>query len=145
MQIPEIVKAISVWQPWASLIADGHKRFETRSWPTNHRGPLLICASKNGAPYLFREEIANECGEIEDYAIFNYSRLPFGRAVCIVNMVDCVPTEALVGRLSLKEEALGDFRPGRWAWDLRKPMKLEFPVRGKQRLFDVELPEGIGA
>ena len=34
------MKAPSLWQPWASAIAVGAKRVETRSWPTNYRGPL---------------------------------------------------------------------------------------------------------
>ena len=40
------MKAISIHQPWASLIAFGEKRFETRSWKTDYRGPLLIHASR---------------------------------------------------------------------------------------------------
>ncbi|MBP0020973.1 MAG: ASCH domain-containing protein, partial [Cyanobacteria bacterium SBLK] len=31
-------KAISLWQPWASLIAMGRKKFETRHWSTDYRG-----------------------------------------------------------------------------------------------------------
>jgi len=38
-----ILKALSLWQPWASLMALGVKRIETRSWQTQHRGPLIIC------------------------------------------------------------------------------------------------------
>ena len=40
------IKAISLWQPWANLIAVGAKKYETRSWKTNYRGALLICASR---------------------------------------------------------------------------------------------------
>ncbi len=38
------MKALSLWQPWASLIALGVKTIETRSWATNYRGPLAIHA-----------------------------------------------------------------------------------------------------
>ena len=41
-----MIKAVSLLQPWASLIAAGAKKFETRSWSTTYRGPLLICASR---------------------------------------------------------------------------------------------------
>ena len=34
------MKAISLWQPWASAVALGSKRVETRSWSTSYRGPL---------------------------------------------------------------------------------------------------------
>ncbi|MBP0015307.1 MAG: ASCH domain-containing protein [Roseofilum sp. SID3] len=42
----ETFAALSVWQPWASLIAQGHKEYETRNWATNYRGEILICAAK---------------------------------------------------------------------------------------------------
>jgi hypothetical protein len=39
------MKALSVMQPWATLIALGAKHIETRSWATSHRGQLAIHAS----------------------------------------------------------------------------------------------------
>ncbi len=40
------MKAISIKEPWASLIKNGLKDIETRTWATKYRGPLLLCASK---------------------------------------------------------------------------------------------------
>ena len=40
------MKALSVRQPWAWLIVNGHKDIENRTWATRHRGPFLIHASK---------------------------------------------------------------------------------------------------
>lgn len=40
------MKAITIQQPWASLVASGNKLYETRSWPTNYRGPIAIHAGK---------------------------------------------------------------------------------------------------
>ena len=40
------VKAITIWQPWASLVAVGAKTMETRSWPTKYRGPIAIHAAQ---------------------------------------------------------------------------------------------------
>ena len=40
------MKALSIMQPWAWLIANGHKDIENRSWPTRYRGPVLIHAGK---------------------------------------------------------------------------------------------------
>ena len=40
------MKALSLTQPWASLVVIGAKCYETRSWATNYRGPLAIHASK---------------------------------------------------------------------------------------------------
>lgn len=39
------MKALTIWQPWASLIACGAKQYETRSWPTKYRGPIAIHAA----------------------------------------------------------------------------------------------------
>ena len=41
------MKALTIIQPWATLIASGHKMNETRSWKTNYRGEVLIHAGKN--------------------------------------------------------------------------------------------------
>lgn len=40
------MKAITLTQPWATLVAIGAKRIETRSWATRYRGPLAIHAAK---------------------------------------------------------------------------------------------------
>ena len=40
------MKALSIRQPWAWLIVNGHKDIENRSWPTRFRGPVLIHAAK---------------------------------------------------------------------------------------------------
>ncbi len=41
-----IIKSISIREPFASMIRDGKKTIETRTWKTNYKGNLLICASK---------------------------------------------------------------------------------------------------
>jgi len=38
------MKALTIKQPWASLIVDGYKKYEFRSWKTNYRGKILIHA-----------------------------------------------------------------------------------------------------
>jgi hypothetical protein len=42
----KLITALSVKQPWASMITAGRKTIEVRSWSTHYRGPLLIVASK---------------------------------------------------------------------------------------------------
>lgn len=39
------MKALTIWQPWATAIAIGAKRIETRSWETHYRGPIAIHAA----------------------------------------------------------------------------------------------------
>ena len=43
------MKAISLLQPWATLVSIGAKRVETRSWRTDYRGPIAIHASASPA------------------------------------------------------------------------------------------------
>ena len=38
------MKALTIKQPWAALIVDGHKKYEFRSWKTKYRGKILIHA-----------------------------------------------------------------------------------------------------
>lgn len=40
------MKALSIKQPWTSLIIEGHKEYEFRTYKTNYRGKILIHASK---------------------------------------------------------------------------------------------------
>ena len=39
------MKALTIWQPWASLLVSGQKKYETRSWATTYRGPIAIHAA----------------------------------------------------------------------------------------------------
>src|SRR3990172_1771948 len=104
------MKALSIWQPWATLIAMGLKHYETRSWYTQYRGPLLICASQHR---LTNRDLMKLRQEID---FPSYSQLPFGKALCIVDLVEVYPVnwvKDMIG-LSNNEKALGDFSYGRF-------------------------------
>lgn len=63
------MKAITIWQPWASLIACGAKRYETRSWPTKYRGPIAIHAAAVKVPQVLRKLFpTGEWSYTSDYA-----------------------------------------------------------------------------
>lgn len=51
----ETVKAITIWQPWASLLAMGAKQYETRSWATSYRGPIAIHAAAMKVPQVLKK------------------------------------------------------------------------------------------
>ena len=101
------MKAISLWQPWASLVATGAKTYETRSWPTKYRGPLVICAAKGGLSqgdlinYLnmteFQKGLAPLVGKPlgERNWSVRIEHMPFGAAVAMVDLIDCVKTDNL--------------------------------------------------
>lgn len=129
------MKAISLWEPWASAMALGIKRNETRSWPTSYRGDLVICAAKRKIdPLSWRL--------VELFGIpFETFKPAYGMAVCIVEVYACCRTD-LLSELPQIEQSLGDYTAGRWAWRTRNLRKLAtpIPVAGRQGLFEVELP-----
>src|SRR6266850_2664278 len=109
------MKAISLTQPWAALVAIGAKRYETRSWRTEFRDRLIIHASK-GFPRWARE-CCEEPVFKEALAQAGYDRwqsLPVGAILGSVWLLDCVPTESV--QVDDREREFGDYEPGRWAW-----------------------------
>lgn len=134
------MKAVSLWQPWAQLVALGVKRFETRSWPTNHRGDLLVHAARRSPPRASELEYA---GLFVELAIRGWAReaLPRGAIVGLVRVKAVHRTEdlePLLERVGVHELARGDFSPGRYAWELEHVATLKpQPLRGFQGLFDV--------
>lgn len=131
-------KALSLLQPWASLVVMGAKKIETRSWTTSYRGILLIHASrgKGGAAIagmpMFRQYIPQ------------FKELPFGAIIGEVRLVDILRIEEtglapeLLDRLSLEERAFGDYRGGRYAWMLEDAVRWEeaIPATGRLGLWD---------
>lgn len=134
------MKALTLTQPWATLVVLGLKRIETRSWSTAYRGPLAIHAAK-GFPARAREFAEEEraIGRLP-------SRLPFGAIVCTIDLVDCQPTQDIADGLTGLERLYGDYAWGRWAW-LFKPESLvvleaPVPAKGALGLWNFEaLPE----
>ena len=136
------MKTLSLWQPWASLLACGRKRYETRGWATNYRGPLLIHAGKTIAtdvPHVLAQIIEDEFGG-------HWARdLPRGALIGSCELISCVPTERI--RVDADERAQGNFTPGRFAWEIQNGKVFEQPIsyRGMQGLFDVSLDANKGA
>jgi hypothetical protein len=120
------MKCLSLHQPWASLLAHGKKRVETRSWAIKHRGPLLIHAAKRWTPdegYVAADPLwfrpALESIGItltpDDAACERAWGLPLGAIVGRVNVVDCVPTAFVRDSLSLTPHiAEGEYEGKRW-------------------------------
>ncbi len=95
------MKALTLTQPWATLIAIGAKRIETRSWWTSYRGPLAIHAGKNLAPVGGRIGLTDLCGREPFKGALDLlwqpsgtfwapESLPLGYIVAIADLVDCV-------------------------------------------------------
>lgn len=134
------MKAISLWQPWASLVAHGLKHFETRHWSTQYRGTLAIHAAKR--PALLTECNPTIINALNDVGYWKLSELPYGCIVCVVNLVDCEPTEQVINRTWFKTIAhtelhFGDYTPRRFAWQLDNPYsQLNIPARGSQGFWE---------
>ena len=150
------MKAISLWQPWASLIMTRGKTYETRSWATNYRGPLVICAAKGGLPkaelihqlccWSFQGGLAPLVGKPLDLSAKTWSgveigNLPFGMALGVVDLVDCIKTDDITQAQIGTDRPFGDFGLGRYAWRLEnvRPFEKPLPVKGKQGFFDMEI------
>ena len=132
------IAALSLWEPWATLMAIGAKTIETRSWPTSHRGPLLICAAKRNN----KGELRDLMSEYPIAKALHGEALNHGSAVCIVNMHSCRSVDHLRGVGS--DGPFGDFSRDRWAWLTSNLRRIEpFPVSGKQGVFRVTLPENL--
>lgn len=158
------MKTITLTQPWASLVAIGAKRIETRSWRTSYTGPLAIHAAK-AFP-----DVAKSLCEInpflrslgwpepptpltQEWLDDNGSRikaLPLGCVVATCRLITCIPTiickrngpipvggmphESDRFFMTEQERTLGNYTPGRWAWILDDIQPLAEPIPAKGAL-----------
>lgn len=115
------MKAITIKQPWASLIVSGLKDIENRSWKTNFRGRVLIHAgkavSKNGWREMNQRQIDVAASTKMMGAIFN--ELPFGAIIGSVEIVDCVQNHPSIWA-----------EKGAWNWVLANPVMFPEPITG---------------
>lgn len=134
------MKAITLHQPWATLVAIGAKRIETRSWGTSYRGPLAIHAGKS-------REYLSLCGQepFRNVLLSHFgdgwypNDLPLGAVVATVELWQVeVMNEELVTWVTEPERSFGLYKPGRFAWRLRtiKPLAEPVTVRGYQGLWN---------
>ncbi len=135
------MKAISLEQPFASLISIGVKTIETRIWSTRYRGPLAIHSGNFMTP------------EIDDYsrsllisAGLDCEHLPFGKIIAVARLVSC--EKVITSKIPCYPQlAFSNFIPGWYALALAdiRPLAIPIPARGKNRLWDwagEELPDG---
>lgn len=156
------MKAITLTQPWATLVAIGAKRVETRTWSTRYRGPLAIHAAKGlGQPAMdfvrmcrtepFKAALGTE-GDL----------LARGMVVATAALVAVIWTEHVevivtddrgadydrdgpylrdgVLLIGPREAAFGDYSRGRYAWLLEdvRPLPEPVPARGALGLWEWE-------
>lgn len=146
------MKALTIHQPWASLLAHGEKLYETRSWAPSETqlkpGDLLAihaCKGDSAAAYEMPEviEALRHCGRLGEAV--GRCWLPTG-AVIAVTLYHYVAYSHEVAPPA-GERALGDWSPGRYVWRLDPVHLFEEPITwpGRQRLWEWDLTEGARA
>lgn len=138
------MKALTLTQPWATLVAIGEKRYETRSWGTPHRGPLAIHAAKGVGPLGGQEAFFDLClsepfhSVLSEHGYADPLQLPRGGVVAVTELVICLPTETplreLPRSIAAYEVDFGDWTPGRFAWALDEVRKVDPPVAARGAL-----------
>jgi len=158
------MKAISLWQPWASLLVLGLKRFETRDYPLPHslRGErVAIHAAKKRVVML--DHLARALNVYLGHYGLKLPDLPHGAVVGVVDFKDSyqmgarIPGDPNGATWDVRElvtrrcpayvdyrgeHALGDFRLNRLAWEVVAPVALRSPIpySGSQGVFHLDLP-----
>lgn len=122
------MKALTVCQPYASLIAEGIKRVENRAW-NKYRGSGGFKYNVHAMP------LAIHAGKSEAYGLWDkrLKRAPLGGIVAVVDLVAIVRPEQALQLLPDQAE----FIEGPWCWILKNPQPLWLEWRGQQGLWDV--------
>lgn len=120
------MKAISIRQPWAGLIATRIKTIETRTWKTNFRGDILICASLKHQAHV---------GHLADrHLLTSNVNFEYGKAICVASLID-------IHWMDWREESAAclPVYEGAYSWvlDNIRPIK-PFQVKGRLGLFEVD-------
>ncbi len=121
------MKVLSINEPWASLIMNGTKKIETRSWKTKYRGEIYIHASLSKAK-ITKPEV---------YELIKDMNFKCGYIICKCNLVDCIyMTDEYVNDMKTnhyEEYICGHYEVGRYAW-IVEDVKVIEPIEAKGKL-----------
>ena len=121
------MKVLSIKEPFATLIKDDVKIYETRSWKTNYRGEIYIHASLS----LSKSE------RVESANKYLKSEIKPGFILCKCELVDCIPmTDEFIKYINeeTSEYDYGLYSEGRYAWKLKVLEVLDEPIPAKGKL-----------
>ena len=131
------MKAISLLQPYASLVLAGLKPFETRTWPTDYRGDILIVSSKGHIDVNMRSErVLSKVLKANRRKIQEFTDGPKGVMLCVAKLVRIrrmQPQDAY--KACIQFPIMGNIK---YVWQLEdiRPV-VQKPVKGALRLFEV--------
>lgn len=133
------IRCVSLWQPWASLIAVGLKHVETRSWPA----PKTILGQRIGIHAAKTPKgliVAAQQKELWDMCLESLpwdaaGDLPRGFIVATAVVESCFPTDVL------QPDLYGDYSPGRFGWMLTgiEVLPKPVPAKGRQGIFSARI------
>ncbi len=105
------MKALTLKQPWATLLARGHKLDDTRSWSTKFRGDFLIHSSA----HWDKEGIELYQRVRAKYNLPPFEQMPLGQIIGKATVVDVQSTSVYqkTSRYTIDQKQLGDYRIGR--------------------------------
>ncbi len=124
------MKVLSLTEPFATLIKNGVKTIETRSWKTNYRGKLYIHASSTKIPKDYR---SNK----DLMSLVDVNELNYGNIICCCDLVDCIQMDDnFINeiRKNKNEYICGLYSKGRYAWILKNIETLDNPIKAKGHL-----------
>ena len=130
------MKAVTISQPWASLVAIGAKTIDTRPYATSYRGLLAIHAAKTypsvDDPYYRALLIA---------AGMAVDALPCGKIIAVGRLAACERITPATCPC-YPEYAFGIFTPGWYAWKIDdiRPLKRLPPFKGHRGVWECPLP-----
>lgn len=145
------MKTITLYQPWATLVAIGEKRIETRSWNTKYRGKLAIHAGKN-TKFVNGKSSLLQTEPFHDVLMNNHlawDGLPMGCIIATCNLVHVEKIETqgvnksylrdeVEWMLTEQETSFGDYTVGRYMWFLKDIDMLSrpFPINGNMGFWE---------
>lgn len=124
------MKVITLKQPWATLVAEGLKKYEFRSWKFNYRGEILIHAGKG---------VDKEAMKKFEHLNLNY---PQAKIIAKVKILDCIELNDGINRQIIEEnESVYGHKYDRtgYAWKLEVVEKIEDDkvISGKQGIWNI--------
>ena len=121
------MKVLTLKQPWATLISEGLKEYEFRSWKTSYRGKLLIHAGVS----IDKEEIKK----------YNYD-YPKSRIVALVELIDCIKIDDKFNKMIKDKNSIvyGSKDRDGYAWKIKLIKKIDDnkEIKGKLGLWNIE-------
>ena len=125
------MKVLTLKQPWATLVAEGIKKYEFRSWKTNYRGKLLIHAGTG-----------IDKKELKKFQNLNLD-FPSKRIIAVVDLEDCLELNEELNQKIIKEKntAYGSIVRTGYAWKLANVKKINYDkeIKGQLGLWNINI------